>query len=176
MTQNELTVGDHSGSRRLAVAFAAVVALTLLLIPTQKADAALMDRVNDAVVEAGAPLTVERSNAFQVGVFVGHYKTYVQLVGAVAFHKERGTLPSFTQTKAAVSKTCINGTVTSLSDTGVTVLTDDLLKSGAPMTKLVRIATNQYNLAISRGVKAGENVNLCSTDGFANQYGHMTLI
>ncbi|MAF81144.1 hypothetical protein CL628_03985 [bacterium] len=148
----------------------------LLLIPTQKADAALMDQVNDAVVVAGAPLTVERSNAFQVGVFVGHYTSYAQLVGAVAYHNARGSLPTFTQTTAVVSKTCINGTVTSMSDTNVTLLTDDLLKSGAPKTQLVRIATNQYNLAISRGVKAGENVNLCSTDGFANQYGHMTLI
>lgn len=158
----------------LAVIAAAGVAL---LLPTRGAHAAetgLLERVNEAIREAGAQVTVERSNAFQVGVINGSYTSFEQLVGAVAYHKKNETLPEFSSTNPPKPTTeCITGNVLSFSDTSLSVKGDN--KQGNLVTVTLKIATNQYDFGVAEGVKAGESVTTCSADGFVTQYGHVTV-
>lgn len=163
-----------------SAAVGAVIAAFLLSAPgsAQAAESGLMERVNDAILEAGAPLTVERSNAFQVGVFVGHYLTYKQLVGAIIFQKEKGALPTFSSPKKAappVTK-CIVGNVVSLSDNRITIKGNTA--DGADKTIAMNIKSNQYKIAVHRGALAGSGklVKACSKDNFANLHSHVTII
>lgn len=154
-----------------------VVAVAALFASASEAKAAhttgLLVKVNDAIVKVGAPLTVERSNAFQVGVVSGHYTTFDQLVGAVSFHFQRGTLPTFASSKAhaAVLKKCIRGNVLSISDVSLSIRGD---LNGEQVEKTIKLATNQYTMALARGIKAGSVVTVCSANLFRTQYGHLT--
>ena len=152
----------------------------MLFTPASDAEAAhttgLLERVNEAIRDAGAPVTVARSDAFQAGVINGHYTSYDQLVGAIIFHKTAEALPSFSSTlpHASVNTDCLTGTVISIAPTALTVEGDD--ESGTQRTEAISIATNQYDIAIERGVTAGVTVKSCSVDDFASQYGHVTLV
>lgn len=160
--------------QRLVVLAATLIAVVALIMPAHKADAALMDRVNEAIREAGVKTTVSRSNAFQTGVYIGHYTTYNQLVGAILYHKANETLPSWTQTEPTVATKCIIGNVNSMSNTSLSVYGE---VDGKVSTKTLHITTKQYNVAITdKGAMIGSDVTVCSADNFFSQYGHLTVI
>ena len=178
-----MTEGTFAFNRSQPVVLALVAAFaafSILLIPMHKAEAAettLMDRVNEAIREAGVPTTVARSNAFQIGVHIGSYTTYNQLVGAILYHKAKETLPEFSKKNPTVATQCITGEIVSLSDSNVAIKSDGVKSDGhrGISTRTIKLATNQYDLAIERGAKADSNVTLCSTDNFFSQYGHLTV-
>jgi hypothetical protein len=169
---------------RLALAVGVTgVALIALLMPLAGAHAALLNRVNEATRDAAAQVTAARTEAFMQGVFIGHYTTYNQLVGAISWHKEQGTLPSFSATAPAVVTQCINGDVVSFagsSTTDGTISVRGDLKTGADntpqvVTKTLQLGANQYAVAIERSVGIGSNVTVCTADSFYSQWGHITL-
>ena len=138
-------------------------------------DSGLLERVNEAIREAGAPVTLERSNAFQKGVVNGHYTSYSQLVGAIIFHKDAEALPVFTaltQHEPAEKECITKGDVLSMSNERLTVRGD--LENGSVVTRAFDIAINQYDFAIAKGVSVGSNIKVCSIDNFVSQYGHVT--
>lgn len=169
---------------RVAVVVAAAVVAAALFVPLHRADAALgIEDVNGAIRAAGVPVTVARSNAFQVGVINGHYKSYSQLVGAIIYHKTKEALPKFSTTAAAVVTQCVTGDVVSFAGSNTTAGTisieGDIKGPGGEGyvvgTKTLNIAANQYKVAIAKGVGIGLNVTACSADSFHSLYGHVTL-
>lgn len=166
------TVLPNSLYKLAASAMVVGAALVALLMPMRHADAALIDRVNEAIRAAGAPTTVERSDAFQKGVYVGHYTSYDQLVGAIIFHKDNDALPVFADPDPTASNQCIKGDLDSFSAVRIDITGD---VKGTLVTKSLHIASNQYNIAIERGIGTGSNVKACTSDDFQNLYGHLTL-
>lgn len=154
--------------------------LLALIVSTRPAEAALIDEVNGAIREAGASVTAERSDAFQAGVTSGHYTSRAQLVGAAAYHKERGTVPVFTSAMFPVKTSCITGEVISFAGSNTTAGTISVkgdIKKGSRYEageETMNIKSNQYKVAIKKGVSIGSQVTVCSADNFYSLYGHVT--
>lgn len=173
-------------NQRITLALAAAaVTIAALFMPLHRADAALIDRVNEAIREAGAMDTVERSNAFQTGVYIGHYTTYEQLRDAVSWHKSLETLPEFTATEPTIVTSCITGDVTSLSYTSDLKSGSITVEGNVPATGIegfvvdtvtLGLASNQHELLTEKGVVIGSNVDACwATSSTNSLYGHVSL-
>ena len=173
MLQSKTETRINTVQKRLALtaAGAAILALTLL-VPIHQANAALLDRVNEAIREAGVKTTVARSDAFQQGIYIGHYTSYTQLVGAIAYHKANETLPTFTATEPAVATKCLTGKLLSWTPRSLYLQGD---VAGLLEEKSMSLAQNQYDRATFFGAGQGATITACTADNYASVYGHLTV-
>jgi hypothetical protein len=164
----------------------AAVAFLALLIPSHQAEAALMDRVNEALRSGGMSVTAANSNPFQECITKKHYSTFAGLVDGIKYNLAQGTLPDCSGLATpAVAPSCVTGDVTSLSfnsttGTGnVTIFGDMPYDDGnIPTDKTLSIKANQNTLATAgKGIGTGTaDVTACwvASDVTA-LYGHLTV-
>jgi uncharacterized repeat protein (TIGR01451 family) len=118
--------------------------------------APLLPQVNEALRQAGFPVTVANWRPFATGVIIGHYKSFVQLAGAARWHKLRNTLPVFTNT-TSTGTAHISGRVVSISSQNITV---EYVANATLLTTAFSLTQSQYETALSHSIRRGASVTV----------------
>lgn len=124
-----------------AFSFAIVLAIALAATPATHA-ATLMDRINEALMIAGIPVTAGSQQSFAAGVASGHYTTFDQLVNAMRWHKAHGRMTANTAAfKLKPAKTWVfQGTVTEVNRSRLEV--NGLDRKGMEVQKKFKLTAN----------------------------------
>jgi hypothetical protein len=69
-----------------------LVAICAFILPGVAHGATLLDRVNEALMAAGLPVTAASQQSFAACVVNGHYKSFAQMVNAMKWHKEHNRM------------------------------------------------------------------------------------
>lgn len=110
--------------KMIALMFGMAIACAISFSSAQSTLAAapsLLDRVNEALREAGIPVNEHTQQTFAAGVASGHYTSYEQLVNAMKWHKAHGRFTADTSMFAMPQVWKFVGSITEINSKKIEV-------------------------------------------------------